>query len=175
MIKETKIGYHGTTYSAAQKIISDQQFNPSTRSNDWLGTGVYFFAYKIHAEQWTQHRRYISQKTAILAAEMVYTDAQMLDLDDPQMLDLMNTVVEKSIAKTNASKVSGAIVDFTKKSRQERWCFACNLYRKLNPNIGIIKYTFPGSPRQQGTSGFVPNQCQLCVSDNKIITKVWES
>lgn len=175
MINYTKTGYHGTIYSSAQNILKEQQFKPSTRKNDWLGTGAYFFAYRIHAEQWIQHKRYRSQKTAILAAEMVYTNNQMLDLDDPRMLDLMNKLVEKAVDKLNKSKTSGAIIDFNQKSPSERWCFSCNLYRKLNPDIGIIKYTFPESQKKCGASGFVANQCQICVSDNGIITKIWES
>ena len=36
--------YHGTTYTAALAVLSGQSpFHPSTKPDDWLGHGIYFF------------------------------------------------------------------------------------------------------------------------------------
>ena len=172
MIKNEIIGYHGTTYSAAKTILEEQQFRYSERTNDWLGTGAYFFLYKSHAERWITHKRFRSEKTAILAAKLEYTNDQMLDLDDPQTLEQVNQVIEAAINKVNISNVIGANVDFVHLNKQQKWCFVCNLYRYLNDDIGITKYTFPSV--RYGTSGFSENQCQICVSKNDIIADIQE-
>jgi hypothetical protein len=39
------IGYHGCSREAADRILSEQRFLPSTRAYDWLGEGVYFWEY----------------------------------------------------------------------------------------------------------------------------------
>ncbi len=41
----TVIGYHGCSRRTAERLLSDQQFLPSTRSHDWLGVGAYFWEY----------------------------------------------------------------------------------------------------------------------------------
>ncbi len=41
----TIVGYHGCSQEAADRILSEQQFLPSTRTYDWLGAGVYFWEY----------------------------------------------------------------------------------------------------------------------------------
>ncbi|MGB5637309.1 MAG: hypothetical protein WBM44_25005 [Waterburya sp.] len=49
-------GYHGTSLSAAQKII-EQGFNFSINDYDWLGTGVYFFQdAPLRASSWASFR-----------------------------------------------------------------------------------------------------------------------
>lgn len=36
------IGYHGTTLTAAKKIVDEKNFTLSTNEHDWLGYGAYF-------------------------------------------------------------------------------------------------------------------------------------
>ena len=86
-------GYHGTTLSAAESILKDGYFKHSTRNNDWLGTGAYFFSYEDHAKQWIKHRRFRGKKTQILKATLGYTSEQMLDLDNPETRRQINHVV----------------------------------------------------------------------------------
>ena len=44
-------GYHGTTHESAEKII-EGEFHQSTRENNWLGNGVYFYKYYSDAAIW---------------------------------------------------------------------------------------------------------------------------
>ncbi|MCW3054708.1 MAG: hypothetical protein JWN14_3878 [Chthonomonadales bacterium] len=41
----TIVGYHGCTVEAADRILSERQFLPSTKAYDWLGEGIYFWEY----------------------------------------------------------------------------------------------------------------------------------
>ncbi len=167
MSKYKTTGYHGTTQGISQTILSEQRFKESTRSNDWLGTGAYFFAYKQHAEQWTTHGRYNGMSTAVLEADLEYTQDQLLDLDDPQRLADVEEVVKEAISlSTSSNNPTTAHL----KSEQEKWCFACNLFRSLYPKIGITIYTFP--QKVMPYSRLRINQRQICVSDPSIITGI---
>lgn len=167
MSKHKITGYHGTTQSSSQTILAEQQFKESTRSNDWLGTGAYFFAYKEHAQQWTSHSRYNGIPTTILEADLEYTQEQLLDLDDPQRLADVEEVVKEAISlSTSSDNPTTAHL----KSEQETWCFACNLFRSLVPEIGITIYTF--SRKVMPYSRLRINQRQICVSDPSIITGI---
>lgn len=171
MNKNNMIGYHGTTRDNAEKIVSQQSFIDSDRENDWLGRGVYFFAYKLHASWWVTHRRYQGKKVEILEAELQYTDEQMLDLDDPEQLSILDDIVKYAVENANSSEGS---IGADLKTPQEHGCFACNLIKKLNPSIGIIVYTFRDSGKRSEyeyikLSG---NQRQICVSDHSIIANV---
>lgn len=164
-------GYHGTTRVNADKIISEQHFNESSRDSDWLGMGVYFFAYKWHADWWITHPRYSGEEMAVLVADLQYTNEQHLDLDDPATLMAVNRIVAKAIEKAKEAGENIGNVDFSGKKNDKRWCFACNLMRKINPQLGIITYTFhPGC--RPGVSGYSQNQKQICVSDHSIIRDI---
>jgi hypothetical protein len=41
----TVVGYHGCSQQAAEKILAEGRFEPSTNAYDWLGEGVYFWEY----------------------------------------------------------------------------------------------------------------------------------
>ena len=41
----TVTGYHGCSLEAANLIVAQQTFQPSTKTYDWLGEGIYFWEY----------------------------------------------------------------------------------------------------------------------------------
>lgn len=171
MNKNSMVGYHGTTRENAEKIVSEQSFIDSDKENDWLGRGVYFFAYKWHASWWVTHNRYRGKKVEILEAKLQYTDEQMLDLDDPEQLRILDDIVKYAVANANSSNDP---IRADLKTKQEHWCFACNLIKKLDLSIGIMVYTFQDSGKrfEYEYSKFSGNQRQICVSDHSIITDV---
>lgn len=173
MIKYKITGYHGTTYDAAQNILKEKQFRHSTRKNDWLGTGSYFFAYKAHAKYWLKNETFKSQKTAILEADFEYTREQLLDLDDPEDFFKLDRTIKKAIANIKTGKNPGPIVNLENSPVDKQWCLACNFYRKLNRSIGIIIYTFPIEPRS--IAGFSQTQRQICVSNDDLVVNIKES
>lgn len=165
------IGYHGTTRAQALRMVNERFFPNSDRKNEWLGKGIYFFAYKEHASWWISHSRYVGQETAIVVADLRYTKEQLLDLDDPAQLQILDDIVREAVEFSDRSKDStGAEI----KTKQQNWCFACNLIKQLCPEIGIIMYTFRDSGKRSyyTYSRLTGNQKQICVSEHSIITNV---
>lgn len=163
MMAQHKINaYHGTSLSAAESIWKEQHFNESTSDTEWLGCGVYFFAYKESAELWInrQYRRLYPGR--VITVQLEYNDEDMLDLDDPAQLANLNSEL-KRVQDRMEKVLSAPIVDYYK-----RWCLGCNWYTKLHPEIGIISYTFHRSADK--VSGFQSNEKQLCVKNHEIIT-----
>lgn len=86
--KESYINlYHGTTVDAANEIIATQQFIPSN-SDNWCGSGVYFYDVKAKA-RWAADRKceeiYRSTGKKIKGT---YVNADIIDLDRDFILDL---------------------------------------------------------------------------------------
>lgn len=166
-------GYHGTTRNNAEKIVVEQRFCESNRDTEWLGKGVYFFAYIAHAKWWTTHSRYSKHITAVLDADLKYADEEMLDLDDPDVLDFVDEFVAEAVRiAENAGTISMGKVDLRGQHNDfKRWNFVCNTVKETIPEIGIISYTFrPKCPI--GPSGYAQNQKQLCVSNHNIIGEI---
>ena len=170
VIKIQTIGYHGTTKENAEKILSEQRFYDSRKNNEWLGTGVYFFTYRKHAEWWVSTPRYNDKETRLLQAHLEYIPEQLVDLDDPTQLASLENMAKRVATRINASD-KNIIADCRTVGNAKRWCWACNLLKKLCPKIGIIIYTFP-QPYINYVSGFYSNQRQICVSNHSIIKSV---
>lgn len=164
-----RYGYHGTSQDIAKNILSKQDFVDSNRDNEWLGKGVYFFAYPAHARWWVTHNRYRDVPTEVLRASLTFSDNQLLDLDDPDTLNEVNAIVEAFVRRANETpKIA---VDFSAMKPANKWNFACNLVRGLKPQIGIISYTFCSNSRR-GYAGYPETQKQYCVSDHSIIGQI---
>ena len=164
-------GYHGTTLDNAVKIVADQEFIDSNKDNEWLGTGVYFFAYKAHAEWWIGHERFQGKETRVLKAELKYREEQLLDLDNPAMQEIANSVLKSAITTANAKGEKLMSVDLDKLPSDKRCNIACNLVRFLCPEYGITSYTYTVKCKP-GIMGFKQTQKQICVSDHSIIGKI---
>ena len=165
-IKKRIDGYHATEPRRADEIINSGQFRDSHRDDEWLGTGVYFFYYPKHAQEWGRdHVR--SALPQILRAELTYTDEQMLNLDDPAVFDEFEATIE---AMNSYADVLKAARSLDWREQRRRLCYSCNLIREAWPEIGIISHTF--SMQMSDITAFRRNQRQLCVSDHSIITHI---
>ena len=76
------IGFHGTTKDRADNIIKHNYFIASDDDEDWLGTGVYFFAdYISHARDWcTKYKCY--PLWSIIHSNI--EAEKIIDLDEPE-------------------------------------------------------------------------------------------
>jgi len=166
MAQNKEKAYHGTSAAAADNIRKEQKFRESRADSEWLGWGVYFFAYEEHARRWINTRGL--RPGTVLTVQLEYEDQERLDLDDPEQLEAMNREIERvnQILKNKIVIKPGEVHENWK-----RWCFSCNMYRKLHPEIGVISYTFPQS-KKPGASYFRSNEKQICVSKHDIITEI---
>lgn len=167
-------GYHGTTKANAMDILSQNHFRNSTKNNEWLGTGVYFFAYAGHAKWWCSHARFANCETVILQAILEYRQEQLLDLDDPSTLEKVNLFVKTALEHADELGLSLGLVEFSSFPKEKRWNFTCNLVRKLMPEIGMITKTFFPNHSTPEPTRFPCAQRQICVSDHGIIMSVSE-
>lgn len=166
------VGYHGTTKYNAAFILTSKKYIDSNDPDEWLGKGFYFFAHRYDAEQWILRKIFWGKATCILEAELHYNKEQLLDLDDRRQLLNVEDVVKRAVEKAQNEGKQISICNY-KKTRQERMCFACNLMRFVNPNIGIIIYTFARSGNSDfQREYFSPRQRQICVSDHAIIHSI---
>lgn len=159
--------YHGTSARAAARIRRERFFWESRQDNEWLGTGAYFFTARKDAEDWTVKMKHRLKDGTVLTVQLAYEDREMLDLDDSAQLSAFNCELEKleqRIGKNGTTNFDGS------NGRERQWCFACNLYRKLHPEICITSYTFHRG--LSGISQFGRNERQLCVSQQRIITEI---
>lgn len=166
MAQNKQTAYHGTSVAAAANIRKEQHFRNSEKDNEWLGSGVYFFRYKGHAQRWIKNRGL--EPGDVLTVTLEYDDRELLDLDDPDQLEAVNREMMPLI---NKMRLSGGIKPGKRYGKWLHWCLVCNLYRKLHPEVGIIIYTF-AQKKEPGASRFPSNERQICVSRHKIITQI---
>ena len=164
--------YHGTTEKKAENILRTGAFYKSNKDIEWLGSGVYFFQYRAHAVWWAKNevkkKKNAGQSPAILSAKLTYTEQQQLDLDDPDVVRQLNEFVKKALE--SSTNLNNFYVDL-EADKAKKWCFACELYKKHNEQIGIIMYTFP-RPSYKGKGIYSENQKQICVNDETIISDI---
>lgn len=166
MAQNKKTVYHGTSVTAAANIRKEHHFRESRTDNEWLGWGVYFFAYEQHAQRWIKNRG-LSPGT-VLTVQLEYRDEELLDLDDPDQLEALNHEIE-SLNRILKDKI--VIKPGEVHENWKHWCFSCNMYRKFHPEIGMISYTFP-QRKNPGASHFPCNERQICVSKHDMITEI---
>ncbi len=165
-------GYHGTTDTAAASIISQNKFYISNKSTEWLGAGTYFFAHKAYATRWAIQEaskpKHFGCSPAVVSAKLTYNEEQLLDLDDPEQRNQVNELIKEFISIT-ASVENSPKADMLRAEQWEKWCFGCNLYRRMRPGIAITSFTFP---IRDNLNGFPDTQRQFCVSDPMIISNI---
>lgn len=170
----TLVGYHGTTSGSAETILSTKVFRDSTKKHDWLGKGVYFFAYKADAIAWAQRQvqkpKNAGQSASVLSSRLEFNNDQLLDLDDPAGLEAMHNVLKK-IGHVVEKHISADCTTQKGVALWKQWYLNCEVYKRLNPNIGVIIYTFR-FPNIFAEEYFSRNQRQICVSDHSIIKSI---
>lgn len=171
------IGYHGTIEKHADAIVEEQSFFHSAKDIEWLGSGVYFFAHEYHAKKWAKQesrKRWNRDCSAIvLAADLKYDKAELLDLDDPQSLLDINMLLEELTARVPSCKANWEkCINAPKKAKERQWCFACNLYRDINSRIAVTSFTFDYWNKDLQNSVYDYRQKQICVSKDQNITNI---
>jgi hypothetical protein len=102
-------GIHGTTRSAAQKIVQSQTFQTTPIGR--VGTGVYFWRESLYAKDlalcWYEYRvrkgDYPAHEGVILTVDLGVNENELLDLEHPSYKDALSL-----FAKTRPSELSPA-------------------------------------------------------------------
>lgn len=163
-----EIAFHGTIMPYAEKILAEQHFNPSTKSNEWLGFGVYFFPNRSHADWWAgnQSEKH-GQPSAVLSAVIQCDESTFFNLDLNENARLLNNFADSFLQEIkNEGKLK---INFKKKA--DLRCFIVEAYKERHPEIQLIAYTFD-APGHYSKWLYPPKQLQYCVVDHKIISNI---
>lgn len=77
----TVVAFHGTTVAAANRLVNGGAFTPSSKTFEWLGTGVYFWEYAPKQAWWWTKDLRKNPKPAVVGA--LIRLGNCLDLLDP--------------------------------------------------------------------------------------------
>ena len=165
------IAYHGTVEANATSIMK-QGFRRSTKINEWLGFGIYFFYSLKYAQDWaceqTKKMCFLGQMPSVLKVILRTPEDTILDLDIPEVHD-------KFILELDALEafLKDAKKGFPRlKNERELRCYWTNVYCEYNPGILIVAHSF--SRKVDGEYfdkyGFPIYARQFCVREEKIIT-----
>jgi hypothetical protein len=154
-------GFHTTTSNNARKITFDNKFKPSTKTNEWLGEGIYFWLTYEDAMYWFEKSNTFINEMCIISVNLTLDENKILDLDIP---DNMNILVEFVNTYTNEMlKISKKSPKF--KSIEEKRCFYCNLYKRKY-SLDAIIFTFS---QEYNSVGFTVKRKQVCVHNPETI------
>jgi hypothetical protein len=98
-------GYHGCSRLAAQQILTEQRFLPSTKEYDWLGEGCYFWEYgAFRAQEWAQARCNTVEDEPVVIGATIHLGLCLNLLDTEHIPDL-EAVYEKFAVSISATKM----------------------------------------------------------------------
>lgn len=174
MAPRTVVGFHGCSESAAERIISERQFNPSTRSYDWLGEGVYFWEYAPHrAMEWATEKCAVDGGTPVVLFASIRL-GQCLNLLDTERMDAVARVHEQFIDEKSSRKMpynteSGA--HYLDREIIDYYC-RTSVGRFARP-IQTVRGSFAeGSPIYPGSKILRKAHTQIAVRDPVCIMRV---
>lgn len=154
------IGYHGTNNSAAQNIISTKCFNYSTKKNEWLGRGIYFYELHSKANWWAKKYK---ENGTVLKCEINVNDEDLFNLDIPESENLIIDFADELSKQGSFEFSSDEII---------RRCQLLELFREYNGHKVTI-YTFLSTNKFKKEEldyfGFTRTEKQFCVHDNECI------
>ena len=158
-----EIGYH-TTFVMYKESIIKNGFYKSTKENEWLGEGVYFWDNEVNALWWKSKSK--SFKKCIFICKLKCCISKYLDLDNEMgKFETFSHKYLKTISSDNGKKPCFKNADECRK-------FFCDAYCSKN-DICILAYTFDHDIvcRYGFKIGTVKRR-QICVRDPACISIV---
>lgn len=127
----------------------------STKNNEWLGTGVYFWGNKEDANWWKNCIKDVDREdTEILEVELTCEDEHYRDLDQDAHFEEYTRICSELYSR---SKID---LSFSSKAQERNFC--CNYYKRLL-KLKLLSYRFP--VRNQFNYGFEKKALQYCLSE----------
>lgn len=154
------IGYHGTNKKAADSIIKNQIFNKSTKKNEWLGEGVYFYELLEKAQWWSEKKH----SPTIIEATISVSEDKLLNLDKPSEEDKLAEFI-KFIDKSEKQFIFSS-------DKTERRCQIITMYMQYidyNVVIGTFVSTNKKYKNELDEIGYIRTERQICVHDTSCI------
>jgi hypothetical protein len=172
----TIIGYHGTTVTAAERLVSGERFLASDRDNEWFGRGVYFWEYAPKQAWWWAREHKANDRPAVVGA--IIRLGNCFDLLDPRNVPTLRAFKDELVEKLTAI---GA--EIPRNVRQDRAldCAVFNYIYGLSDETpkpietarGV--YVPTGNAKRVWRGSWISEEAhiQICVREPKNILAVW--
>lgn len=172
----TIIGFHGTTAEIAGRLVAGGPFRPSANTDDWLGSGVYFWEYAPKQAWWWSRKFKRHDEPAVVGAMIRL--GSCFDLLDPE-----NVQVLRRLHGVMMDRWAGAGVEAPRNGNQHK-----------NLDCAIFNYLYQvaasgGRPIDTARAVYVPTEhakriwerswiyeqahLQICVRNPRNILAVW--
>ncbi|MEJ7541788.1 hypothetical protein [Staphylococcus intermedius] len=153
------VGYHGTTQESANSIIKESSFKKSTKSNEWLGHGVYFYELLEKAQWWCKGK----VNPTIIETLILVDEDKLINLDRPSEEDKLGEFISVM------DKEGRFVFD---KDKAKRRCQIMNMYM-LYVEAQVITATLISTNKKFKDMfmdmGYVRTVKQICVFDTNCI------
>lgn len=161
-------GYHGTVGENIDSILQDilkNGFKISSKNNEWLGKGIYFFDNINNAHWWNNSHKKKKLNKGIIKAEIFSEIKHFLDLDDEEDRKKFESKIPKykDILKSQGIEIK------EEDASRILACLLLNLYSKEH-GIKLLKKTFSLNNKNY-LEILSKTQTQYCVIDNSNIRK----
>lgn len=157
--------YHGTLEKNIDSICA-KGFIQSSKKTEWLGSGVYFFERKKHAEYWARAEAKKNHNCkhipAIIYVQIKTEDDEYFDLDLKKNHETLQSFFNEFCANLGSGRPCF-------KDKDELRCFVCNLYKRSFPSIKVFAYTFVCIKDNSMGFSYVDYRKQYCVTHTPCI------
>ncbi len=164
----TILGYHGCSEALARRVVlREDVLRPSSNGNDWLGSGVYFWAYDPgRAYEWAAINLPADLTVAVLGA--VIDLGNCLNLSERTAVEQVSEahrylreslVMEGREAELPRNRDGNRLLDF----KVMETLHALREEQKRHADDTVIGYFGEGSPIYEGAELRHQNHLQICV------------
>jgi len=170
----TVTGYHGCSREAAERIVEEQNFQPSTKTYDWLGEGFYFWEYAPYrALDWATRKceRDGGEPAVVQATVRLGRCLNLLDTEYlPGLAEIYDLLAaEAGEAKLPRNTKQGA--HFLDRAIIDAFCQTT--IRRTTIPLQTVRGTFPeGEPIYPGSKILSRTHTQIAVRDASCVVKI---
>jgi hypothetical protein len=172
----TVVAFHGTTVSEAERLVDGQSFRPSSKSYEWLGTGVYFWEYASKQAWWWAKEVKKYKEPAVVGAMIRLGNC--LDLLDPENVRSLRRTYDAILPTWRAQNATIPRNVLAKKGMD---CAIVNYVyadsdttaTKIETSRGVFVPTKSAKRVWPGSWIYDEAHIQVCVREQSNILAVW--
>jgi hypothetical protein len=163
----TIIGYHGCSREAADSVLAEGRFLPSTRAYDWLGEGVYFWEYAPYrALEWAREKGEPSggELSVIRATIRLGRCLNLLDIEHIPGLGMIYSSFVETIGPSRLPRNTERGAHFLDREIIDAYCRS--VARRTASPFQTVRGTFAeGAPIYPGSKILQKAHTQIAVRD----------
>ena len=170
----TVVGYHGCSRAAAQYILEENHFLPSTNAYDWLGQGIYFWEFAPYrALDWAIVRCASSGEAPVVLGATIQLGRclNLLDISASSGLVRAYEQVGRNVGIRTMPRNTEAGAHFLDCTVIDTYCAIVE--EATNKRYQTVRGCYPeGEPVFSGSKILTRAHVQIAVRDPSCITRV---